>query len=125
MAIDLDTPFLHVGIWERGNKCNHGQPELNCSSIGMATAALQAINGVDLFGGRGGGSRSSIIHVLPDGSCRARAQKSEAACILALKRLYGVSIGAWPVWARVRVLTPRLALFDDAPCRVGAKQYCT
>ena len=42
------------GIWERGNKINHGQPELNSSSIGMAVAALKAINGVNLFGARGG-----------------------------------------------------------------------
>jgi GH15 family glucan-1,4-alpha-glucosidase len=52
------------GIWERGNKINHGQPELNCSSIGMVVAALQAINGINLFGSRGG--PSSVIHVLPD-----------------------------------------------------------
>lgn len=52
------------GIWERGNKINHGQPELNCSSIGMVVAALQAINNVNLFGSRGGSS--SAIHVLPD-----------------------------------------------------------
>ncbi|KAI7898371.1 glycosyl hydrolases family 15-domain-containing protein [Cokeromyces recurvatus] len=52
------------GIWERGNKSNHGQPELNTSSIGMAYAALRAINGVNLFGARG--SPSSVIYVLPD-----------------------------------------------------------
>ncbi|KAI8997616.1 glycosyl hydrolases family 15-domain-containing protein [Pilobolus umbonatus] len=52
------------GIWERGNKINHGQPELNSSSIGMALAALRAINGINLFGAQGG--PSSIIHVLPD-----------------------------------------------------------
>ncbi|KAI1320532.1 hypothetical protein EDD11_000494 [Mortierella claussenii] len=52
------------GIWERGNKINHGEPELNSSSIGMAVAALQAINGINLFGSRGG--PNSVIHVLPD-----------------------------------------------------------
>ncbi|KAL7754215.1 hypothetical protein RI367_000196 [Sorochytrium milnesiophthora] len=52
------------GVWERGNKSNHGQPELNSSSIGMATAALQAINGINLFGARGG--HSSIIYCMPD-----------------------------------------------------------
>ncbi|KAG0330371.1 hypothetical protein BGZ99_004741 [Dissophora globulifera] len=52
------------GIWERGNKINHGEPELNSSSIGMAVAALQSINGINLFGSRGG--PSSVIHVLPD-----------------------------------------------------------
>lgn len=52
------------GIWERGNKLNHGMPELNSSSIGMALAALQAIKNVNLFGARGG--PTSVIHVLPD-----------------------------------------------------------
>ncbi|KAI9091438.1 glycosyl hydrolases family 15-domain-containing protein [Phlyctochytrium arcticum] len=52
------------GVWERGNKVNHGQPELNSSSIGMAAAALEAINGINLFGVRGG--PASAIHVLPD-----------------------------------------------------------
>ncbi|RCI03663.1 hypothetical protein CU098_008224 [Rhizopus stolonifer] len=52
------------GIWERGNKINHGQPELNSSSIGMAVSALRAIDGINLFGVRGGPSTS--IHVLPD-----------------------------------------------------------
>ncbi|OBZ88188.1 Phosphorylase b kinase regulatory subunit alpha, liver isoform [Choanephora cucurbitarum] len=52
------------GIWERGDKVNHGEPELNSSSIGMAYAALRAINGVNLFGARG--SPSSTIYVLPD-----------------------------------------------------------
>ncbi|KAJ3015878.1 hypothetical protein HKX48_004326 [Thoreauomyces humboldtii] len=52
------------GVWERGNKVNHGEPELNSSSIGMVVAALQAINGINLFGARGG--PGSVIHVLPD-----------------------------------------------------------
>ena len=52
------------GIWERGNKINHGDPELNASSVGMAKAALEAINGLNLFGVRGG--PASAIHVLLD-----------------------------------------------------------
>jgi phosphorylase kinase alpha/beta subunit len=58
------------GIWERGNKANHGNPELNASSVGMAKAALEAINGLDLFGVRG--SEASVIHVLPDEIARSR-----------------------------------------------------
>src|SRR5919202_2736445 len=58
------------GIWERGNKVNHGNPELNASSVGMAKAALEAINGLDLFGVRG--SAASVIHVLPDEMARSR-----------------------------------------------------
>ncbi|KAI9189727.1 hypothetical protein H9P43_001160 [Blastocladiella emersonii ATCC 22665] len=52
------------GIWERGNKMNHGQPELNSSSIGMVVAAMQAIKGVNLFGARGG--PTTAVHALPD-----------------------------------------------------------
>ncbi|XP_071088485.1 probable phosphorylase b kinase regulatory subunit alpha isoform X9 [Haliotis cracherodii] len=59
------------GIWERGDKTNHGLPELNSSSIGMAKAALDAINELDLFGSRGG--PSSIIHVLPDEAQQCQA----------------------------------------------------
>ncbi len=58
------------GIWERGNKINHGSAELNASSVGMAKAALEAINELDLFGVRG--SQASVIHVLPDEIARAR-----------------------------------------------------
>ncbi len=58
------------GIWERGNKVNHGNSELNASSVGMAKAALEAINGLDLFGVRG--SQASVIHVLPDEIARSR-----------------------------------------------------
>ncbi|XP_052792707.1 phosphorylase b kinase regulatory subunit alpha, skeletal muscle isoform-like isoform X5 [Mya arenaria] len=59
------------GIWERGDKTNHGLPELNSSSIGMAKAALEAINEVDLFGARGG--QSSVIHALPDEAQQCQA----------------------------------------------------
>lgn len=58
------------GIWERGNKLNHGKPELNASSVGMAKAALEAMDGLNLFGIRGG--QASVIHVLPDEIARAR-----------------------------------------------------
>ncbi|MEM9244548.1 MAG: glycoside hydrolase family 15 protein [Cyanobacteria bacterium P01_F01_bin.153] len=58
------------GIWERGNKLNHGKPELNASSIGMAKAALEALNGLNLFGVDG--ARGSVIHVLEDEIARAR-----------------------------------------------------
>ena len=58
------------GIWERGNKINHGNAELNASSVGMAKAALEAINGLDLFGVYG--CQASVIHALPDEIARAR-----------------------------------------------------
>jgi phosphorylase kinase alpha/beta subunit len=52
------------GIWERGEKSNVGYVELNSSSLGMAKAALTALDGLDLLGEFG--SEQSIIHVLPD-----------------------------------------------------------
>uniref|UniRef100_A0A5K3EH76 Phosphorylase b kinase regulatory subunit n=1 Tax=Mesocestoides corti TaxID=53468 RepID=A0A5K3EH76_MESCO len=54
------------GIWERGDKTNHGLPELNSSSVGLAKAALESLNGLDLFGPQGG--VSSTIHCLMDES---------------------------------------------------------
>ncbi|KAG7275841.1 hypothetical protein CRUP_016781 [Coryphaenoides rupestris] len=51
-------------MWERGDKTNQGIPELNGSSVGMAKAALEAIDELDLFGAHGG--PRSVIHVLPD-----------------------------------------------------------
>ncbi|KAM6427443.1 phosphorylase b kinase regulatory subunit alpha, skeletal muscle isoform 2-T2 [Liasis olivaceus] len=52
------------GIWERGDKTNQGITELNASSVGMAKAALEALDELDLFGAKG--SPQSVIHVLPD-----------------------------------------------------------
>jgi len=58
------------GIWERGHKLNHGEPELNASSIGMALAALEAMDGLNLFGSAGG--QSSLVHVVADDIARTR-----------------------------------------------------
>ena len=58
------TYFQDYGIWERGDKSNTGIPELNSSSIGMAIAALESMDELDLFGIRGG--PASVIHVMAD-----------------------------------------------------------
>ena len=58
------------GIWERGNKINHGIAELNASSIGMAKAALEALSGFNLFGKEGG--QASVVHVISDDIARTR-----------------------------------------------------
>jgi len=58
------------GIWERGNKMNHGIAELNASSIGMAKAALEAMAGCNLFGKDGG--QAPIVHVVADDIARTR-----------------------------------------------------
>jgi phosphorylase kinase alpha/beta subunit len=58
------------GIWERGHKMNRGNREINSSSVGIALAALEGLDGFDLYGSRG--DRSTQVHVLPDEIARAR-----------------------------------------------------
>ncbi|XP_065294592.2 probable phosphorylase b kinase regulatory subunit alpha [Dermacentor albipictus] len=67
------------GMWERGDKTNRGIRELNSSSVGLAKAALEALNDLDLFGGRGG--PSSVVHVLSD-----EAQECDAVLMSMLPR---------------------------------------
>lgn len=58
------------GIWERGNKINHGDPEINSSSVGMAKAALEALDGFNLYGTASG--REGVIHVVASDIARSR-----------------------------------------------------
>ena len=58
------------GIWERGHKINTGATEINCSSVGMAKAALEAIDGFNLFGNVT--SKEALIHVVPSDVARSR-----------------------------------------------------
>ncbi|KAI3376943.1 hypothetical protein L3Q82_000182 [Scortum barcoo] len=62
--IEAAYKVADYGMWERGDKTNQGIPELNASSVGIAKAALEAIDELDLFGAHGG--PKSVIHVLPD-----------------------------------------------------------
>ncbi len=58
------------GIWERGNKINHGMRELNASSLGLVLAALEAADGFDLFGEQG--DDASRLQVVPDDIARVQ-----------------------------------------------------
>ncbi len=58
------------GIWERGNKINNGKTEINASSVGMAKAALQALDGFNLFGKNA--SPRAVIHTVTDAVSLAR-----------------------------------------------------
>ena len=88
------------GIWERGDKGNHGLPERNASSIGMAKAALEALEGLDLFGVYGDGScrvlipqgalvrlRRALESLLPRESA---SKEADSACL---------SVVGYPAWA--------------------------
>lgn len=68
IAFAYRTP--DYGIWERGNKINNGKTEINASSVGMAKAALQALDGFNLFGNNA--NPRAIIHTIPDAISRAR-----------------------------------------------------
>ena len=59
------------GIWERGNKINDGNTEVNASSVGMVKAAMQALDGLNLFGENG--SQSAVVYVLPDAVARSKS----------------------------------------------------
>ena len=88
------------GIWERGDKGNHGLPERNASSIGMAKAALESLEGLDLFGVHGDGScrvlipqgalvrlRRALTSLLPRESA---SKEADSACL---------SVVGYPAWA--------------------------
>jgi phosphorylase kinase alpha/beta subunit len=88
------------GIWERGDKGNHGLPERNASSIGLVKAALEALEGLDLYGPHGDGScclviphdaivrlRRALQGLLPRESA---SKEVDAACL---------SVIGYPAWA--------------------------
>lgn len=56
------------GIWERGNKINHGKAEINASSVGMAKAALEAIEMSNFFHVEGAKGR---VHIVPNDLARS------------------------------------------------------
>ncbi|MDP5055564.1 MAG: glycoside hydrolase family 15 protein [Marinomonas hwangdonensis] len=57
------------GIWERGNKVNNGKAEINASSVGMAKAAMEAMDGLNLFGEDG--PEWAVVHSFADAVARA------------------------------------------------------
>ncbi|MEI8250146.1 MAG: glycoside hydrolase family 15 protein [Synechococcus sp. ELA057] len=88
------------GIWERGDKGNHGLPERNASSIGMVKAALEALEGLDLLGPHGDGSyclavpqdaivrlRRALRSLLPRESA---SKEADSACLAVI---------GYPAWA--------------------------
>src|SRR6478672_12189230 len=115
------------GLWERGNKINRGNPELNASSIGMAKAALEAINGLDLFGIQG--SQASVIHVLPDEIARSRitlesllpresSSKEVDAALLSV-----ISFPAFAVEDRELIERTRNKIIDKLQGKYGCKRF--
>ena len=115
------------GIWERGDKTNDGEPELNASSVGMAKAALEALNGFNLFGMYG--AQASVVHVLPDDIARARitlntllpressSKETDAALLSA------ISFPAFAVDDAALVQRTRDTLLDKLGGNYGLKRF--
>lgn len=115
------------GIWERGNKINHGIAELNMSSVGMAKAALEAMDGFNLFGSDG--DQSSVVHVIPDEIARARStldymlpresgSKEVDAALLSV-----IGYPAYAVEDPHLVETTRNTIIDKLSGRFGCKRF--
>uniref|UniRef100_A0A5S6QS11 Phosphorylase b kinase regulatory subunit n=1 Tax=Trichuris muris TaxID=70415 RepID=A0A5S6QS11_TRIMR len=115
------------GIWERGDKTNHGVPELNATSIGMAKSALQALNGLDLFGTFG--SPSSVIHVMAD-----EIEQCEAVLRSLLPResysketdaglLSVISYPAFAVADPSQISTTRVTIVNKLQGRYGCRRF--
>ncbi|CAG2222637.1 PHKA_B [Mytilus edulis] len=79
------------GMWERGSKYYNGSTEVHASSIGIAKAALEAINGVNLFGDQG--ASWSVIYVDIDAHNRNRTIFEKHRCIIITYYFY------WPSFA--------------------------
>lgn len=115
------------GIWERGNKINHGITELNASSIGMAKAALEALRGLDLFCNEG--NSQSVIQVITDEVARTRStlkailpresgSKEVDAALLSI-----ISYPAFAIDDPELVEETRDAVIDKLEGRYGCKRF--
>ena len=112
------------GIWERGHKSNDGVVEINASSVGMAKAALEAMDGFVFLG-----ADHPAILVPPDDIARARetlqvllpgesASKETDAALL--------SVIGWPAFAvddKVLVGHTRTRILDRLAGRYGCKRF--
>jgi phosphorylase kinase alpha/beta subunit len=115
------------GIWERGNKINHGTTEINCSSVGMAKAALEAINGFNLFGESS--SSEGVIHVVLNDITRSRVtlkgllpresnSKEIDAALLSI-----IGYPAYAVEDKKLVEKTRNKIIDKLAGRYGCKRF--
>ncbi|XP_020901994.1 phosphorylase b kinase regulatory subunit alpha, liver isoform [Exaiptasia diaphana] len=125
--IEKSYSIPDYGIWERGDKLNHGLPELNASSIGLAKAALEAVNGLDLFGPEG--SQSSVIHVLPDDiqKCKAILQsmlpRESNSKEIAASLLSVISFPAFAVEDKELVDITRDEIIDELQGKYGLCRF--
>ncbi|WP_310462313.1 glycoside hydrolase family 15 protein [Sphaerotilus sp.] len=113
------------GIWERGHKRNDGQAEVNASSVGMAKAALEVVNGAQLMPG----ADSPRIHVPADAIAQARhtlegllpresESKETDAALLSI-----IGFPAFAVGDAVLVERTRAEIIGKLQGRYGCKRF--
>ena len=112
------------GIWERGHKRNEGVAEVNASSVGMAKAALEAIQGFEPLPGR-----APTIHVQGDDIAQARKtlegllpheseSKETDAALLCI-----IGFPAYAVEDPVLVARTRAEIIGKLQGRYGCKRF--
>lgn len=112
------------GIWERGHKRNEGAAELNASSLGMAKAALQAIDGFEPLPGLAppvlvladdvAAARATLHALLP----RESASKETDAALLSILGYPAFAVDKAPLAARTRE-----RLLEQLQGRYGCKRF--
>lgn len=116
------------GMWERGSKENIGHKELNSSSIGMAKAALEAINGFNIYGMQG--TSSSVIYVDPDAHNRnytimhsmlpvASSSKETDASLLMITGFPAFAVGDEPLSQQAKAM-----VLEKLEGNYGLKRFC-
>ncbi|WP_372525897.1 glycoside hydrolase family 15 protein [Piscinibacter sp.] len=112
------------GIWERGHKRNEGVAELNASSVGMAKAALEAIDGFEPLPGRApavlvvsddiASARDTLQALLP----RESESKETDAALLSIIGYPAFAIDDATLAARTRA-----TLLEKLQGRYGCKRF--
>lgn len=112
------------GIWERGNKRNDGMVEVNASSLGMAKAALEAIQGLRLLPGDApsihvpgddvANARTTLMNLLP----RESQSKETDAALLSI-----IGFPAYAVENAVMVEQIRGEIVAKLEGRYGCKRF--
>lgn len=115
------------GIWERGNKINNGKTEINASSLGMAKAALQALDGFNLFGRRA--TPQAVIHSVPDavslarGTLRSLLPRESLSKEVDSALLSIIGFPAFAVGDQVLVEKTRKEILSKLAGRYGCKRF--
>ncbi len=112
------------GIWERGHKRNEGLAELNASSVGMAKAALEAIDGFEPLPGLAppvlvvtddiASTRNTLEALLP----RESESKETDAALLSIVGYPAFAIDDDALAARTRA-----TVLDKLEGRYGCKRF--